>query len=205
MKGLNIIQEKMDYTIIIEYLKSIQDNLIGIIIPVIISAIMSIVTLIVNSVIQLNIIDRQYKSKQYEIMRENYPKLKSYLINIECCYINIQNNKLYESDFALINYIAFDWVKYRSRLNKEVQYVDEFEKEINNLIDNFKKLYNFFEKTNIPASSKKVNKAINDIQFYCSLISNYPADQKLEKIPVDYNYKKIKKVILTLDNHYNKF
>lgn len=154
---------------VIEYLKSIQDNLIGIMVPAVLTAIVSVITLVVNSILQYKIYDRQYKSKQYEIMRQHYPSLKSQLIDIQRCFENIECNQLYPPTFQITKYIGYDWEAYRQNITvEEIQFVDDFEENIKSAIKVLANLNLFFNDNNLPTSSKKVQYAINDFQIFCS-------------------------------------
>lgn len=195
---------------IVNYLQAIQEDLIGILIPTIITAVLSLLTLIVNSIIQYKINDRQYKSKQYEIMREYYPSLKSNLVKIRCIYQNIENNPLYKSksksDFVIIKYLKFDWEKFRQELDvNQVQYVDSFEESVQALIKIFIQLNIFFNENNMPTSSKKVRYEINHLQFFCVYFDDENAIKNWESPPAKYSKKDIEKLIKVLDKHYNKF
>ena len=190
---------------VIEYLKNIQGNLIGILIPTIITASISVITLIVNSIIQYRINDRQYKSKQYEIMREHYPYLKAKLIDIQSCFENIEHNQLYQSDFLITEYIGYDWETYRQNLSiEDIQLVDDFEENIKIAIEVLIVLNQFFDQKNLPTSSRKVQHAINDFQLFCAIFDTKKRGVHA-KPSKNYTKEQIVKLIKTLDNHYNKF
>lgn len=142
---------------IVSYLKDIQEDLIGILIPTVITAVISLFTLIINSIMQYKINDRQYKSKQYEIMREHYPSLKSNLVKIRCIYQNLEDNPLYQkSEFLITKYLRFDWESYRQKLNNdETQWVDSFEENIQSLIKIFTQLNLFSVQIICPHHPKK--------------------------------------------------
>lgn len=190
---------------VIDYLKNIQDNLIGILIPTIISAVISLITLIINSIIQYLITNHQYKSKQYEIMRAFYPEFKSKLIDIQYFYITIENNQLYTADFCIVDYIGTDWSAFRQNLDlQNVEFIDVFEDSIKSIIKIYIDLNQFFKDKNMPTSSKKVQCAINDFQNFCALFDNEKNGVQIYSYK-NYKSKDIKELIKILDNHYNKF
>ena len=59
---------------VIQYLQSIQDNLVGLVLPVLITAVVSPVTVSINSIIQLVLQNSKYNSEQYKIMQEFIPR-----------------------------------------------------------------------------------------------------------------------------------
>ena len=195
---------KKDDFIMTGTLNEIQNSLIGILIPTIITSIISILTLTLNIVIQLWTINRQYKSRQYEIMREQYPKLKSYLIQIQCYYDVIEKNKLYTPNFSLLNYLSFDWEKERQNISvDQVNFIDEYEENVKALINSYSILNDFFAENNFPTSSKKVQKEINSLQLFCSHVKR--SKNITYDYTNDYNKKKTIELIATLDKHYNTF
>ena len=67
---------------IIQYLQGIQDNLIGIVLPVLITSLVSLITVLINAFIQIILQNSKFNDEQYKIMQEFYPKLKIYLLEL---------------------------------------------------------------------------------------------------------------------------
>lgn len=189
---------------IIEYLQGIQDNLIGILIPSILSVVVSIITLIVNSILQCNLSNRQYKSKQYEFMHKHYPKIKSILVYISASLQSVENSSLYKAK-KLSDYLGYDWEERRSTLTiEQTQQIDDFESNIKNIIGKYIDLNVFFENNNLPATSRRFQKAINKLQSYCVLI-NKNKNKRTDTFSYNYSKRDIDKLIVILDKNYNKF
>ena len=158
---------------IISELQQIQSDLVGILIPSIISAIVSIISIFINTLLQLKLSDREYKSEQYKLMRNHYPYLKSILMEISCCYINLENNGLYDNSFNITDYIYYDWQLFRKKVPKDkIIFIDDYMNNIKKIVDLFLSLNLFFEKNNLPASYHSVQQGINELQFFCSYIKN---------------------------------
>ena len=190
---------------ILKSLNEIQDNLVGILIPSVITAIISVLTLIVDVIVKFWTTRRQYKSKQYEIMREHYPQLKSKLSDIVCYYDTLEENKLRTATFTITHYLKFDWEAYRQNIAAEdVPFVDEFQNTIAKIIEAYIDLYKFFSEKNLPNSSKKVQKSINKLQFFCTVINN-SKNNGCKAATCDYNKENLIELIDILDKHYNKF
>ena len=132
---------------IISELQQIQSDLVGILIPSIISAIVSIISIFINTLLQLKLSDREYKSEQYKLMRNHYPYLKSILMEISCCYINLENNGLYDNSFNITDYIYYDWQLFRKKVPKDkIIFIDDYMNNIKKIVDLFLSLNLFFEK-----------------------------------------------------------
>ncbi len=190
---------------VVTHLQEIQEDLVGIIIPTIISAILSVLTLTINVITQFIMNNRQYKSKQYEIMREYYPQLKSQLIDISCYYSILKKNPLYNENFKISDYFGFDWELYRQSISEDdVEYIDEYQKMVEQIILSYDNLYIFFKQQNIPTSSNKIQEAVNDIHRLCAVVHNFGNTQCVNTA-LEYNEVKIDELIQKLDKHYNTF
>ena len=190
---------------ILESLQQVQKDLVGIIVTAIASIVVSIVTLVVNSVIQFKLSDRQYKSIQFEIMREIYPQFKSELIAIDACFDNINCNPIKDDSFSIEQYFCIDWTIFRKNTaDDKINYVDNYITNIKNICSHYEKLNSMFKEKNFPTSNKKVQKAINSFQTFCSYYENYSKDSNNRKQKI-FNQKEIKKLLKICDKHYNKF
>lgn len=181
-------------------LNDIQSDLTGILITLIVTSTVTLISLIINTILQIHLLDKEYKRKQYEIMRENYPLIRNHLTNLYICYKTIEESNLYGESFKVYEFINLDWNEYRRHLSTdEVDYVDEFKKNVNEIIEHYNEINKYFEANNFPSTSIKVKKIINELNFYCiSTLNSKEPDQ-------EYSTDKIKKIITILDKNYNTF
>lgn len=183
-------------------LTSIQKDLVGILISVIITSATTILTLIINSILQITLSNKQYKNVLYETLRKNYPQVRTYIAKLRLLYSALELNPLYEENFSLKNFRNFDWAAYRKTLtNDKIDYIDDFQKDIEAIIDICKKINIFFESENLPTASNKVYKKISHLQSFCMAMSS---QNKFPNKLKEYNLKEIDKLIRILDKHYNK-
>lgn len=166
---------------IIKNLQNIQENLVGIILPVAITALVSLITVITNAYIQIKLQNYNFNSQQYQLMQDFYPKLKKYLLQLKLTMEDIESSQLY-SDFgsALDKYTSFssNESKYRKQNANEMQYIDIFAKAIKEYCEKSSELYNYLFNCTIPKVpighyifKKKTNKMLTVLQYY-SLLSN---------------------------------
>lgn len=181
-------------------LNDIQSDLTGILITLIVTSTVTLISLIINTILQIHLLDKEYKRKQYEIMRENYPLIRNHLTNLYICYKTIEESNLYGESFKVYEFINLDWNEYRRHLSTdEVDYVDEFKKNVNEIIEHYNEINKYFEANNFPSTSIKIKKIINELNFYCiSTLNSKEPDQ-------EYSTDKIKKIITILDKNYNTF
>ena len=195
----------MDYMdSIINSLSEIEEELSNMLVPVFVSALVSIITLVVSVSMQIWVTKKQYKNNQYVIMREVYPKLKSKLNDMICFYDLLETNALYTNNFCITNYLKFDWETYRQNISiEETQHIDEYEMIIKKIICSYIDLYNFFEENNIPISSKKIQRSLNELQRFCSFI--FHSNTICKQYSKTFNRKKLNSIVELLDNFYNKY
>lgn len=141
---------------IIVYLQGIQGDIVGIIIPAIITATVAMISLFINSFISIIQEKVKYNHEQFKYMQKFFPNLKDHLqqmrlaITLAKGYSHSFNSSLPK---ALQNYHAFkiDESSYRSNHPSEVQELDKFIYTIEGYVDETIKLHDFFTKAIIPA------------------------------------------------------
>lgn len=166
---------------IIKNLQNIQENLVGIILPVAITALVSLVTVLTNTYIQIKLQNYKFNSEQYKLMQDFYPKLKDYLLQLYLSMKDIEKNHLYSSlGNALDKYTSFNnsESKYRKHNTNEVQYIDDFAKAMGKYCEKTSDIYKYLFSCTLPRVplghpflKKKTNKMICVLQYY-SLLSN---------------------------------
>lgn len=114
---------------VINYLQGIQDDLVGIIIPLAITAVVSIFSIAINSISKFIFYLREYFNGQREIKKEVYPQLKNKIICIEYKMLILRKNEIFEDIITSLK-------KYDDYKKNPTQYREKNTKELNN-IDNF--------------------------------------------------------------------
>lgn len=167
----------------IEYLQKIQDNLIGILLPVLITAFVSLVTVLINAVMQIIIQNSKINNEEYKFMQVFYPKIKLLLLEIKLTMQEIESNSIYTDMQTtirkFINYTK-DEVKYRKEHENEIQDIDRFITSINNYSIKIIELNNCLLNNTIPRIpimhpilKKRINKMIAVLRYYSLLWNQY--------------------------------
>lgn len=168
---------------IIIYLKNIQDNLIGIILPVLITAFISLVTVFVNAFIQIKLQNSSLNNEQYKLMQAFYPKIKIFMLElklsiqeVKCCNVCTDMNT------AIDKYIEFksDEAKYRKNYPNEIHIIDGFITAMNNYVDITVKINDYFNACTVPrvpimhpVLKVCINKMLAVLQYYSLLWYEY--------------------------------
>lgn len=168
---------------VIQYLQSIQDNLVGLVLPVLITAVVSLVTVSINSIIQLVLQNSKYNSEQYKIMQEFYPTLKGNLLELKLAIQEIVANPMCPNfKTAVDKYIEYknNDIEYRTNHNNEVQYIDRFNTSMNSLsikLDSVNKHLSTCKVPRVPIMhlflKKNTKKMLASIQYYSLLWSKF--------------------------------
>lgn len=168
---------------VIQYLQSIQDNLVGIVLPVLITATVSLITVSINSIIQLVLQNSKHNSEQYKIMQEFYPTMKGKLLELKLAIQEVVTNPMC-SDFktAIDKYIEYknNDIEYRTNHNNEVQYIDRFDTSMNNLSIKLDSINSYLSTCKIPRVpimhlflKHGIKKMLASIQYYSLLWSKF--------------------------------
>lgn len=168
---------------VIQYLQSIQDNLVGLVLPVLITAVVSLVTVSINSIIQLVLQNSKYNSEQYKIMQEFYPTMKGNLLELKLAIQEVVAIPMY-SDFktAIDKYIECknNDIQYRIDHTDEVQYIDRFNSLMNTLSIKLDSINSHLSTCKIPRVpimhlflKNSIKKMLASIQYYSLLWSKF--------------------------------
>lgn len=139
---------------IIKGLQDIQKDLVGAVLPVMITAIVSLVTLTVNTLVKIIIENNKYNRSQYEIMQKLYHGLKTKLMKLKVATSAIEQNNLYSTmKNAVFCYIDYqnDEGTYRENHKEQMEDIDEFIFAIDNYFQKLKELSDFLLDCSIPA------------------------------------------------------
>lgn len=212
---------------LIQYLQNIQDNLVGIILPVLITAFISLVTVLINATVQIQLQNSKFNSEQYKIMQEFYPKLKMCLLDLKISMEKVENSKICSRiEDAIQKYIKIkeDEAKYRKNNENEIQFIDGFIATMNEFSTKVVDINKCFLTCTIPRTpimhpflKKKIVKMIAMLQYYSFLWDKYltvainddvfkKEINNFKKIwNVKIGYKKICKYISLLDKWIIKY
>ena len=168
---------------IINHLQEIQSDLIGIIIPILVTAIVSIITTIISSISKIILNVKKINNEQYIIMQKIYPELRMNFIDIDIKLANLKKNNLHTNILSSIN--KYDQYrkneqKYRKNHENEILDIDNFKKLMDDYILSLTKLSTYLSKTTLPNSpvyhpilKNKINKMMNFYYYYSLLLSRY--------------------------------
>ena len=212
---------------IISYLQNIQDNLVGLILPVLITALVSLVTLITNAIMQIVLQNGKYNSDQYTIMQEFYPEFKAHLLGLSVVLQELKRTSICKDlKSAVDKYLEYkrDDENYRINHPDEIQQIDTFNTLMDTLLTKLVNMNNYLLTCKIPRSPimhpiLRVNvcKMLVVSQSYSFLFCEYSNNsitgdtlkaeltnlKKNWKMKVDYDTAK--KYILLLDKWLMKY
>ena len=77
---------------VIDILQSIQDDLVGIVLPVIITAFISVISIFVNAVMQIILRNSNINCEQYKLMQKFYPEMKISLLELKLSMKEVKSN-----------------------------------------------------------------------------------------------------------------
>lgn len=180
---------------LIDALKCIQEDIIGIMLPVVITALVALITLIVNTYVKLSINNRTYNRQQHLVMKKIYPKLKNILLKLYLELASIENNSLYKSFLdAISDFVDFkkDESSYRNEHQNMVEDIDGFMSSIDSLFENIEKINELLNSVEIPSVplfhlrlKRSIRKMLNNMQRVSFIISEYNSDGISGKILFD--------------------
>lgn len=167
---------------ILTYLQNIQHDLVGIIIPAIIAATVSLISLVVGSAISIIQEKRKYNHEQFKYMQKVFPTLK---IHLQQMRFSIDLAKEYTKSFgtsmqqALQNYHDFkvDECAYRKHHSTEGSEIDKFIHIMESYIEIVNSLHMFFLKETLPAIpllhpflKKDIYKMLGALQYWAQFL-----------------------------------
>lgn len=159
--------------------------LVSVLIPLIITSSISIITLIVNSIIQLIIEKNKLKLLRYNEIIAYYPKLKSIIVSVISIYNHLEKNCFYsKKKFNLFKYNGKTYEQLQCMFSVETSEISEFNDFYNNITELIKKLNSFWEymnNKNIPLYNRVLTKRKNKIQYTCFYLINSIEDDNSKK------------------------
>ena len=212
---------------IIKYLQSIQDNMVGIVLPVVITAFVSLITVFTNTILQIILQYSKVNGEQYKIMQEFYPKMKLYLLESRLAIQEVENSPICEDlKRATLKYILYksDEVQYRRNNENEVQHIDEFVLAMDNFSSCIREINSYLVACTLPRPPIihpifriRVSKMLVVLQYYSLLWDKYynntlnitilkrEIDGFKNKWKVEMNSKIITKYIKLLDKWFLQY
>lgn len=166
---------------LIQRISDVQEDLIGIILTISITAIVSIITLIINSIVKISIENQKYNNEQRKIMQKFYPELKKRLFEIRILLDDVSNNPIYlqKKNFC-IDYFNYkeDEKRFRETHDKNVEHIETYIVKISELIRTISSLSVFLKTTEIPfppINHRKLKNntttMISSLQYYSFLVT----------------------------------
>lgn len=214
-------------TQMVEILQNIQDNLVGIILPVLITAFVSIFSIFINAIMQIVMRISNINGEQYKLMQEFYPKMKINLLELKLSMKEVQNNQIYTNMQNAINkYIEYkkDDANYIRNHENEIQYIEQFITAMDNCVNKITLIKELLNNCTTPRTpimhfllEMQIHKMLNVLWYYSVLWDKYSTrlirsdifQQEIknlkEKWKVELNYKKIEKYIKLLDKWLMKY
>lgn len=211
------------------------DNQIGsalmqVVAPVVITAIVSLITVLVNTVTKIVIEFRNYNAEQYKLMQKFYPELKTSLIDIKFSLAEATQNKIY----AEANSLGAAVEQILSYQENEAEYNEQHPDHITDIVAfsdviediwiRLAELNNFLKDAVIPATpichpflKQKVHSMIATLQYFSLLIAQYQDDKisielfkaEMKEFPktwgCEINPSLIMQYLSTLDEWFKKF
>lgn len=210
----------------IALLKEIQSDLVGIILPVIITALASFITLIINSLLKIWLENKKNNTEQYKVMQNLYSEFKFDLLDISLFLTSIEQNNLHiNMESSLKTYLQYknDSTKYREEHEEQVDNIDEFIDSVELFMNAMRDLNDYLKKNNIPAvpafhpiMKMKVNSMLAELQYLSAIISQYLENNISDNLLTsaitqsqlnisEFNSELILKYIKLLDKWFKKY
>lgn len=168
---------------VVKELQNIQSDLVGIVLPVVITAIVTLLTVIVNAAAKIVTDNNKYKSEQYKIMQDFYPEYKLNLLKIKIAAQELEKNQLYVNlESAISKYVEMkkDEALYRSIHAEESQYIDAFKTSMERYLNAVTGMNTCMQNIKIPNIScfhslkkRKILRMLSDMQYYSMLWERY--------------------------------
>lgn len=212
---------------VIDILQSIQENLVGIILPVLITAFVSIISILVNTIMQIVLRNSNIDGEQYKLMQIFYPNMKVDLLKFKLSMKEVENNPIYtDMQNAINKYVEYkkDSASYVKKNDHEVQNIDQF---IIAMDECLKSILNIKEHLNnciIPRTpimhlilKFRVSKMLSVLWHYSLLWDSYDnqlistnifqeeMQEFVKKWGIELNYKKIEEYGCLLDKWFLKY
>lgn len=211
------------------------DNQIGaalmqVVAPVIITAIASLVTVLVNTITKVIVECRNYNAEQYKLMQKFYPEFKTFLIDIKFSLAEAAQNRIYNEansmDAAIELILSYqeDEAEYNRLHPSHITDIVAFSEVMEDTWRSLAELSNFLKNAVIPATpifhpflKRKVHTMIATLQYFSLLIAQYQDDKistdllkaEIKDFPktwkCEVNPALIMQYLATLDKWFQKF
>lgn len=190
---------------VLDKLTKIQGDLVGIIISVAATAIVSLLTLFVNFLTKILVECNEYNKEQLEKMKKFYPEFKAKIVYLALLIKELDKNPLYSTisqmygDYELC---TKDEIQYRNNHKENLNNIDLFITESKKWVKNMATLNDFFENADIPMVplyhpllKHRVRKMLECLQYHSFLVFQYinnkiSKDVFLDEINLLYANKK---------------
>ncbi|MCM1375244.1 MAG: hypothetical protein NC305_04745 [Lachnospiraceae bacterium] len=168
---------------IIDLLQSIQDNLVGIVLPVLITAFVSVISILANAVMQIILRNSNINGEQYKLMQIFYPKMKISLLELKFGMKEIQSNPIYtDMQCATRKYVEYkkDSANYVKKNENEIQNIDQFITAMEKYLSKITPIKEHLNNCTIPRPpvmhpiiKRKVSKMLAVLWYYSLLWDEY--------------------------------
>ena len=208
---------------ILTYLQNIQHDLVGIIVPAVIAATVSLLSLLISSIISIVQQKEKYNHEQFKYMQRIFPFLKLHLQQMK---LAIEMAQTYSTSFgdsistALKNYRSYiaDSNLYRRNHQSASQEIDKFILFMEKYIATTTELHQIFMNEALPSTpllhpvfKKKIQKMVVELQYWSYFLPQLNdtsldtafLDNEVCKCTLDSN--ELQKYILLLDVWYQAY
>lgn len=204
--------------------------LMQIVAPVIITAIASLITVLINTITKIIIECRNYDAGQYKLMQKFYPKLKTFLIDIKFSLTEATQNRIYaeinsmDQAVELILSYQEDEAEYNKRNPNHITDIVAFSEVMEDAWRSLAELSKFLKRAVIPATpifhpflKRKVHTMISTLQYFSLLIAQYQNNNistdllkaEIKDFPKtwgrEFNSALVAQYLTTLDKWFQKF
>ncbi len=180
---------------IIRRLNDIQNDLAGIIIPVLITSIVSIISVIATIISKITSENKTINIEQFKTMQKTYYTLRSKMYELKINISKCSKNSLYKDfDSAIIKYanIISDESKYRNEHSSEIKYIADFKDSTKSIIEKIIDINDYLSSEELPYITfyhpilkHKRKKVIGIFHFYSLYLNKYIKQElKAESIKV---------------------
>lgn len=183
--------------------------LISVLIPLVVTSIISIITLIVNSIMQLTTEKNKFRLLKYNEIVRYYPKLKSIIVSVISIYNHLEENTFYNSKkFNLfeLKTKTYDMLseEFKVQPNQTVEF-NNFYNDIMQLIKHIKELWLFMHNKNIPIYNRALIRKKNKIQYSSFHLIKSLNSNNSKKHQKNISKRSFCRFEKKLDRIYNKF
>ncbi len=167
----------------IAQLQAIQSDLIGIIIPVLLTSITAMITLVTNSIIRIRQDQKKYNNEQFPAMQQMYSHFKLVLSQIVFTAKDMRDNDLLDDlPAAVTKYVDFQKnpKEYRARHQDELGTIEKFSYAMEQYIKLIGELHQLFKDESIPTIpgfhpifKRKIRTMLVKLHYYSTLLMQY--------------------------------